>query len=154
MAKKQTKKSTFPSRYAIGKFVTPAQYLAEMMSERYARKQNKDLPLEFWNNEEWAKFFVEQITAANTLLKCFTMTAILNALQRKENKWVYSLRLKKLNKDIVEEEFAIQNRQKDRQSTQNLGMKEFDIAVRTTMVTSKPLKPFTSKKNIKNKLKD
>lgn len=93
MAKKRSAKSTYPSRYAPGEWVTPAQYIIEYVCENAAQYTGRDLPVKFWKNEEWQKFFVSQTRAANKLLKKYEPKAITAAVKKKKlrsllPKWV------------------------------------------------------------------
>lgn len=80
MAKNRTNKSTFKSIYGNG-FVTPAQYLTEALCFLVARQKGIDLPDQFWNDQDWRKFFRHQVTMANKLLKDYDIQAILKALK-------------------------------------------------------------------------
>ena len=77
-----------------------AQYLTEIVTERYARSQNKSLQPKFWNNLEWKSFYRQQIIAANALLKLYSLQSIVNALNGKCS-WTYSLRANQLKNEIV-----------------------------------------------------
>jgi hypothetical protein len=92
VAKKRTDKSRYPSKYAPKGWVTPAQYIIEMICEKKALSEGRALSLQFWNNEEWAKFFKEQTRQANGLLKHYSDKAIIRALQDRRTKTTYSLR--------------------------------------------------------------
>ena len=90
---KRSESSTYPSRYAPGEWVTPAQYIIEYVCENAAQYTGRDLPVRFWKNEEWEKFFVSQTRAANKLLKKYQPNAITTAVKKKRlrsliPKWV------------------------------------------------------------------
>lgn len=90
MAKKRSSKSTYPSRYGGG-HVTIAQYITEYLCENVARSKKQDLPVQFWENKEWAKFFKWQITMLNRhLLKEYHPRAIVKALKDPRCKFVNS----------------------------------------------------------------
>ena len=80
MAKNRTNKSTFKSIYGNG-FVTPAQYLTEALCFLVARQKGIDLTDQFWNDQDWRKFFRHQVTMAYKLLKDYDIQAILKALK-------------------------------------------------------------------------
>lgn len=82
----------FPSKYSNGKDVTSAQYLAELICERLAKKNKKDLHYRFWLSPEWEKEYKGQIAAANKLLKRFNIKHIIAALNTFHGKKIYSLR--------------------------------------------------------------
>lgn len=81
MAKQRSKKSTYPSRYGGG-HVTIAQYITEYLCENIARSRGKELPQNFWENEDWAKFFKTQIVLLNRqILPYFHPRAIVKSLK-------------------------------------------------------------------------
>lgn len=82
----------FPSKYSNGKEVTAAQYLAEMICERVAKKNKKDLHYRFWLNKEWEKEYKGQIAAANKLLQKYDIKHIISALLTNHGQKIYSLR--------------------------------------------------------------
>lgn len=110
----------FRSKYTHEDYeITAAQYLAEFMSERKAKKDGKALPVKFWNVRGFKSTFFQQLKLANTLLKEYDIRVILNVLR--EMKYVYSLANKKLiqkikqlheqyekNKSVVQLEEAFQ----------------------------------------------
>lgn len=90
MAEKQSAACPFKSNFGGG-WVTPAQYLAESMCFRIARKDKRTLPLRFWKTEAWERPFLLQLRHANGLLKLYSAEAIIRALRTPEGKKVYSL---------------------------------------------------------------
>lgn len=68
MAENRTKSSTYPSKFGVGRFVTAAQWLAELMCERRARQEGTGLPLQFWKTKPWDAVFRQQVAAAHRLL--------------------------------------------------------------------------------------
>lgn len=92
MGKKRTEASRYPSKYAPKGWVTPAQYIIELICEKKALSEGRALSLKFWNNPEWAKFFREQTVQANGLLKHYSDKAIIRALQDRRTNKTYSLR--------------------------------------------------------------
>lgn len=93
----------FPSKYSNGKEVTPAQYLAELICERLAKKKKKDLHYRFWLSPDWEKEYKGQITAANKLLSRFDIKYIIAALSTYHGQKIYSLRAPHLA-DIITRE--------------------------------------------------
>jgi hypothetical protein len=89
VAKEETDKSRYPS--LGGGFVTGAQYLAERMCERLARKNKKPLPPKFWNAPEWKRTFLLQLRHAHSLLKVYRVEAVVRALNTPDGKGAYSL---------------------------------------------------------------
>ena len=98
-------KQKFPSRYSSGSFVTAAQYIAELMCEKQARRKKLDLPQKFWQIDYWKKPYKIQLIAAQGLLKIYDVKAILNALKAKDGSNIYSLHAPHLD-DIIKREQA------------------------------------------------
>ena len=82
----------YPSKYSNGKEVSAAQYISEMICERVAKRQKKDLHYRFWLSPEWEKEYKGQIAAANKLLKQFDYKAIVDGLLSTAGQKIYSLR--------------------------------------------------------------
>lgn len=91
MAEKRSTRSNFPSRYGGG-WISAAQYVVEFQCEKKAKAEKRELFSLFWKHEEWAKYFRNQIAAANTLLKKYTVYEILAALKDKRAWKTTSLR--------------------------------------------------------------
>ena len=90
MAKNRTKKCCYQSRYN-NSYVTPAQYITELICEKNALNKHNDLPRKFWELPEWANMYKYQIKYANQLVKKFPHSAIVKALLDPRTKSVYSL---------------------------------------------------------------
>jgi hypothetical protein len=101
MADKMSDKCCYPSRYGGG-WITAAQYLAENMCARMARKDSKDLPPLFWNTGAWKRTFLMQLRHANGLLKLYEVAVIVAALKRAKR--VYSLGAKMILDPLFQEE--------------------------------------------------
>ncbi len=91
MAKKQTDKSRYPSKYSPSGFVTAAQYIIETICEKKALSEGRALSLKFWNNPDWEKFFKMQLRKCHSLLKKYSEKAIIRALEDKRTYKTYSL---------------------------------------------------------------
>lgn len=100
MAREYSKKSSYPSKFSPGNFVSPAQRIVEQLCENIAAKDKKTLPNHFWQLEEWAKLFRNQITAANALLKENNISSVLEVLRNPRWTWVNSLRNKKFQEEV------------------------------------------------------
>lgn len=111
MSKKRSEKSKYPSRYSPDGWVSAPQYITEFVCEKKARKDNKELPIKFWEIPEWRKYFRYQITLANKLLKDFPEEAIIAALKDNRCWKTYSLRSPFLHSIIKEKEALIQERE-------------------------------------------
>jgi hypothetical protein len=141
MPKKQTEASRYPSRYSPGKFVTEAQYITELICEKKAAIDKKELPVRFWNLPEWNQFFRQQITAARTLLSQYNVRAIVAALNSKSAWNIYSLRAPHL-KIMIEEH---------QKNLKVVVVREETVDVDTT---SKPRPTLANKKSALNKLRE
>ena len=102
MAKKQTEKSKYPSRYSPNGWVHAAQYVTELICEKKAQTEKKELPLKFWELKEWLKFYRYQITLANKLIKEYGEHVVISSLNDKRMWKCYSLRSPFL-KNVLEE---------------------------------------------------
>jgi len=80
---KQSDKSKYPSRYAPDTFITGQQYLVEIICERMARYQKKDLSIYFWKTEEWKDSFKRWGRVVSKLSKEYSAEAIIRALKDK-----------------------------------------------------------------------
>ena len=98
----------FKSRYT-DKLVGSAQYLAEIMIERQAKKQGLNLPNNFWNKDEWKRNYMIQLRLAYSLLKLYCVEAILIALKTPQGKKIYSLGAKWLDSLYKIEQNKISN---------------------------------------------
>lgn len=143
MSNKPTQSSKYPSRYSPGKWISSSQYITELICEKKAQKNKKDLPNEFWNLPEWKKFYKQQILAACGLLKIYDDKAIIRALQNKAAWSIYSLRAPHLD-DIIKEEQRLLELEQEKVKPINLDLKSTD---------SKP-RIEKSRKNIITKLKE
>ena len=102
MTKKRTDKSQYPSRYSPGGWVSAPQYITELICEKKAQKDRKELPIKFWEIKEWRNYYRYQITLANKLLGEFSADAIISALKDNRCWKTYSLRAPML-RGIIEE---------------------------------------------------
>lgn len=92
------------SKYSNGKEVTSAQYITEIICEKKAKSSSKDVHYRFWVTKEWASYYRNQIPAANKLLKQYSDTAIIRALNDQRASKIYSLRAPHLIPIIEQEE--------------------------------------------------
>ena len=101
-------KCRWPSRFGGG-FLADAQYLAENMCDRKARKQGTTLGFKFWDksNPVWQREFLLQARHATSLLKLYSVEAIVRALRAPKGKTVYSLAAKWLDPLIKEEQIKL-----------------------------------------------
>ena len=91
-----------------GQECNAAQYIAELVCLREAEKENVGRPAyALWNTKKWQKKFQSQVTKAYQLLKKYQDKAIINALNSYQGKFIYSLRVKKLEKLIQKEQNSL-----------------------------------------------
>lgn len=142
MAKKRTSKSKYPSRYSPQGWVHAAQYITELICEKKAKTEGKELPLKFWELKEWLKFYKYQITLANKLIKQYGETAIISALMDKRMWKTYSLRSPFL-KNVIEE-----YKKKEEAAAEMIKKVEYDFSEKKKFDSN------NDKKSIVSKLKD
>ena len=92
MANNRSDKSKYPSRYSPSKWVSAPQYITELICEKKARIDKKELPAKFWEIKEWKSFYRNQIATANKLLKTYSAAAVINALKNPKTYKIFSLR--------------------------------------------------------------
>lgn len=131
----------YPSKYSNGKSVSAAQYITEIICEKKAKREGKDLHYRFWVNKEWAAFYRNQIASANKLVKEYDELAIVKALNNPKAEKIYSLRAPHLPA-IIEQEQKILS-----MKNQELSL---DLQRKTDVSYTKP----KTKNNIISKLKD
>lgn len=115
----------YPSKYSNGKEVSAAQYLAELVCERVAKKNKKDLHYRFWLNKEWEKEYKGQIAAANKLLRRYDLTFIIQALKTDKGQKIYSLRAPHLE-PMIEQMESRGQKEKETIQVKNIERNFFD----------------------------
>jgi len=131
----------FISRYSNNKEVSAAQYIVELICEKKAKLDKKDLHYRFWLTKEWASFYKNQIATAHNLVKKHNPVAIVKALQDNKTAKTYSLRAPFL-KSIIEQHEKILDSQN----------KEFSQSIDRS--EQKTYKTNIPSKNILSKLED
>ena len=110
------------SRYkspSTGEYCTAAQYMAELMCQRMAEKNNEgSLAYKFWNTKKWKKTYINQIIRANELVEIYSARAIVKFLNSDRGKRIYSLRFPNLESMIAEEERKLKKLDKNRTSAE------------------------------------
>lgn len=99
----------YPSKYSNNKTVTSAQYIVELICENKAKIEKRDLYFRFWTNSEWSKYYRDQISTANKLIKKYSDKAIIQALKSPRASKIYSLRAPHLIPIIEQEEELIRS---------------------------------------------
>lgn len=95
-----------------GHEVKPAQYLTELMCERKANKERRKIEAGFWHDDYWKQFYVQQIQAANSLLKLYPVEIIVEAVKDKRASWMYSLRSPQLKPILADYQKRSENKAK------------------------------------------
>lgn len=111
MAKQRSDKSPYPSRYSPSGWVTPAQYILELVCEKRALKDKKELPIQFWNLPEWASLFKSQLRKCHALLKQYDEKAIIAALK---NSNIYSLHAPWIHQECQKQQGILDAQQRKR----------------------------------------
>ncbi|NBU33451.1 hypothetical protein EB118_23390 [bacterium] len=107
------KPNKYPSKYSNGKTVSAAQYITEIICERKAYNNKQDLHYKFWITKDWSAYYRNQIASAHKLLKTYSDTAIVKALNNKKAAKIYSLRAPHLIPLIEEEQKQLDSQNKD-----------------------------------------
>lgn len=102
-----TEQNSYPSKYSNGKTVSAAQFITEIICENKAIREKRDLHYKFWTNNEWSKFYRNQIASAHKLLKTYDPNAIIRALKNTKARNIYSLRAPHLIPIIEHEQSLI-----------------------------------------------
>lgn len=110
-------KQRFKSEYAVDTYVTAAQYLAELMCERIAKKEKRHLPDRFWQTDDWKKVFNLQIIKANEWLKEYDISVILKGLRTPAASKIFSLGFKSALKPIFDRQKKIEGQKMPEQVT-------------------------------------
>jgi hypothetical protein len=124
MPKQRTTKSNYPSLYSPQGWVTAAQYIIEVICEHKAKAEGRDLPVRFWLNEQWAKYYKMQLRACHKLLKQFDEKAIIRALKDPRSKKTYSLMAPWLVNIIVEKQALLNQEQENLEKLSQVEVKE------------------------------
>jgi hypothetical protein len=112
MTSRRSDKSSYPSRYSPDGWVSPYQYITELICEKKAQQDGKELPVKFWEIKEWRSFYRYQITLATSLVKEYGEEAVIAALKDRRCYKTYSLRAPFL-RPIIEEHHQKQKENKN-----------------------------------------
>lgn len=106
-------KKQYPSKYSNGKSVSAAQYITELICEKMAKKNRKDLHYRFWVSKEWEIYYRNQIASAHKLLSKYSDVAIVRALNNPKTDKIYSLRAPHLPAIIEQEQERFESENKE-----------------------------------------
>lgn len=127
-----TKQKSYKSKFKEG-YVTESAYITELIFEKRCEIFNKGrCPESFWNSDSYKKQFTGQIIQANKLLKKYSGTSIISAINSSKSKGIIKLQDKRLI-PIIEE---FEKNKKDK-----------EIIVSESNIVQ-PSKPFGTKKNL------
>jgi hypothetical protein len=131
----------YPSKYSNGKLVSAAQYITEIICEKKASIDKKDLHFRFWLSKEWSAFFRNQIASANKLIRLYGEKAVIRALYNPKASRIFSLRAPHLIQIIEYEQ-------------QKLLSENQELSINLDRSEKKNFRQNNIKKNILSKLKD
>lgn len=143
MAKERSEKCCYESRFGGG-WITAENYLAENMVARKARSKGQSLPQRFWEDAYWRKEMLAQIRHAASLLKEFSIEAILSALRHSDAKYIYSLGLRSTLVPLIRKSQALLDYQTGLPATQ----------VEDINIRQKPLPPFGRQPSLLQRIRD
>jgi hypothetical protein len=86
----QSHDKPFKSRH-LGGYISPSAFLAEMMCERKASHDRRELPADYLDEKSWSKYFERQVDLAEDLLAEHSIDVILSALRTPKGKHIRSL---------------------------------------------------------------
>lgn len=138
MPKKPTEKSKYPSIYSPGVYVSCEKFICELLCQRHAYFENKDLPVKFWELPRWKTEFVKKIVHINRLLGQYSEEVIIKALRDPKGRRLYSATSPKL-KPLLEKYASMPQvsiKEDIEELEENLGLR----------------KPSNEKKNLRSKL--
>lgn len=99
-------KQTYTSIFSPDKKVTPAQYISELVCKNRSVNLKVELPIKFWEAQEWLQYYKVQLLNCYALLKKYDPDVLIRVI-RSKNIW-------SLGAKWIEKEFAIeQNKVKD-----------------------------------------
>lgn len=134
-------KNSYPSKYSNGKTVSAAQFITEIICEHKAKLDKEDLYYRFWTTKKWEKFYRNQISSANKLIKQYDPKVIIRALHDSAASKIYSLRAPHLV-DIIQKYEKI------------LESENTDFTLNIDRKTNKTYKKDIKKDNIISRIKE
>ena len=115
MSKQRTNVSKFRSP-STGDFCTEAQYVAEILCQRQAKKEKVgNLAYKFWNQGKWKKIYIRQISLSNKLIKEFGEGVLIRFINSREGSDIFSLGMKTIKNKIENFKKSL-----DKQSSQEI----------------------------------
>lgn len=93
-----TESIKYDSKYSPGKKVSGLKLIIEIVCENKAKKQNKELPIQFWKIEEWESYYKSQLRAGSKLCKEFGENRVLSFIRKNT---IYSLHPKWVKEAIA-----------------------------------------------------
>ena len=115
MSKQRTNVSKFRSP-STGDFCTEAQYVAEILCQRQAKKEKVgNLAYKFWNQGKWKKIYIRQISLSTKLIKEFGEGVLIRFINSREGSDIFSLGMKNIKNKIENFKKSL-----DKQSSQEI----------------------------------
>jgi hypothetical protein len=98
---------------STGDFCTTAQYVAEIICQRYAKHEKAGtLPYKFWNLPKWKKIYIRQVSLANKLIKEYGEEPVVKFTTSSVGLKTISLGARNVKKEIEKIKFVLDNSQK------------------------------------------
>lgn len=92
MAKRKRSEKSKYKHESTGDHCTCAQYVAAIMCQRKAESENQgSLPYKFWNKKPWDWTYKKQLFKANKILKDFSESALVKAVNSDDFRGIFSL---------------------------------------------------------------
>ena len=125
MPEKPTDKSRYKSP-STGDYCTCAQYVAEIVCNRVAEKENVGTQAhKFWNTPKWRKLYQYQVVLANRLIKKYPEAAVVKAVNSPECRRMYSLRFPPLESIVLKYQKIIEQQS---QNSTTIEVKEGSVS--------------------------
>lgn len=112
-----TESIKYDSKYSPGKKVSGLKLIIEIVCENKAKKDNKELPLQFWKIKEWENYYKSQLKAGSKLCKEFGENRVLSFIRKNTvyslyPKWIKEAISKTPEEKIKESNLKIQDKVK------------------------------------------
>lgn len=87
--KEQSESFKYKSNFT-GEFIQAHQYIAEILTDREARRNNKTLTYKYWSTDpHWSKVFKKNVVLAGKYIKTYSPMAIITVVNKES--WCYSI---------------------------------------------------------------
>lgn len=94
----------YTSKFSPNKKITGAQYIIELICQNLAKANNEELPIKFWENPSWGRFYRSQLRRVHKLLEFFPEHVLITVIKTYNifslyPKWVIDLFIKEYKKE-------------------------------------------------------